>query len=93
MRLEILEAALGDVEPLERVIELDRSQPEFTLTFDEYLARVVPLARVEKGPKEIPGKSKAAGGRRRALWRATAFSGRTLGDRDGILAGSPAVFQ
>ena len=53
VRLEILEAALGDVEPLERVIELDRSQPEFTLTFDEYLARVVPPARVEKGRKKF----------------------------------------
>ncbi len=53
IRPEILEAALRDVEPLERVIELDRSQPEFTLTFDEYLARVVPASRVEKGRKKF----------------------------------------
>ena len=33
----IFDAALGDAKPIKRVIELDRSQPEFTLTFDEYL--------------------------------------------------------
>ena len=33
----IFNAALGDAKPIKRVIELDRSQPEFTLTFDEYL--------------------------------------------------------
>lgn len=31
------------------VIELDRNQPEFTLTFDEYVTRVVPDSRVERG--------------------------------------------
>ena len=36
-----LDAALSGVQPLPRVIELDRSQPEFTLTFDEYLGRFV----------------------------------------------------
>ena len=33
--------ALTDIEPLPRVIELDRSQPEFKLTFAEYLGRFV----------------------------------------------------
>ena len=36
-----LDAALSGIEPLPRVIELDRSQPEFTLTFNEYLDRFV----------------------------------------------------
>jgi len=36
-----LDAALSDIQPLPRVIELDRSQPEFTLTFDEYLGKFV----------------------------------------------------
>ena len=31
-----------------RVIELDRSQPEFKLTLDQYLARVVTLSRIKK---------------------------------------------
>ena len=53
IRPEILDAALQDVEPLPRVVELDRSQPEFTLTFEEYLARVVPPKRVEKGRAKL----------------------------------------
>jgi len=46
---EILDAALGAVTPIPRVIELDRSQPETTLTFQQYMERVVPKSRVEKG--------------------------------------------
>ncbi|MDO3377730.1 lytic murein transglycosylase [Geoalkalibacter halelectricus] len=46
---ELLDRALADLTPLERVIELDRRQPEFTQTFEEYLARRVTDARVEEG--------------------------------------------
>ncbi|MEQ8387934.1 MAG: lytic murein transglycosylase [Alphaproteobacteria bacterium] len=42
-------AALDGIEPLARVIELDRRQPEFTLTFQQYMDRVVPDSRVQKG--------------------------------------------
>ena len=45
------DAAFADVEPIPRVIELDRSQPEVTLTFDQYVERVVPESRVAKGRK------------------------------------------
>lgn len=44
-----LGVALQGVQPIDRVLELDRKQPEFTLTFRDYLARVVNDARVEKG--------------------------------------------
>ncbi len=44
-----LTAAFKGVKPIPRVIELDRKQPEFTLTFNQYLERVVPKSRVEKG--------------------------------------------
>ena len=47
IRPQTLAAALDGVQLIPRVIELDRSQPEFTLTFDEYLMRVVPERRVE----------------------------------------------
>lgn len=40
-----LNAALTGIEPIPRVIELDRKQPEFTLTFQQYLDRVVPQSR------------------------------------------------
>ena len=44
-----LDAALAEVVPIPRVIELDRTQPEKTLTFQQYMERVVPNSRVEKG--------------------------------------------
>ena len=44
-----LDAALAGVAPIPRVVELDRNQPEFKLKFDEYLARVVNQARIDKG--------------------------------------------
>jgi membrane-bound lytic murein transglycosylase B len=41
-----LEAAFAGVEPIARVIELDRRQIESRLTFEEYMERVVPPARI-----------------------------------------------
>jgi membrane-bound lytic murein transglycosylase B len=43
----IFDKALAGVEPIPRVIELDRSQPEFTMTFEQYLDRVVPQKRID----------------------------------------------
>ncbi len=40
---------LDSVQPIARVIELDRRQPERRFTFQQYLARVVPDSRVEEG--------------------------------------------
>jgi membrane-bound lytic murein transglycosylase B len=48
-----LDAALSGIKPIPRVVELDRKQPEFTLTFDQYMNRVVPRSRVEKGRKRL----------------------------------------
>ena len=44
-----LDRALGTVKPIDRVIELDRRQPEFTQTFWSYLNRAVSETRVETG--------------------------------------------
>jgi membrane-bound lytic murein transglycosylase B len=44
-----LEAALTGVQPLPRVIELDRKQPEVTLTYTQYIQRVLPPARIQQG--------------------------------------------
>lgn len=49
VRPAILDEALAGIDPIPRVIELDRRQPEFTLTFAQYAERVVPPARVQKG--------------------------------------------
>lgn len=43
-----VDKTLANLEPIPRVIELDRSQPEFTLTFRNYMDRVVTPARIEK---------------------------------------------
>jgi membrane-bound lytic murein transglycosylase B len=44
-----LDSALSKVQLIPRVTELDQSQPEFRLTVEEYLNRVVPDSRVLKG--------------------------------------------
>jgi membrane-bound lytic murein transglycosylase B len=44
-----LNAAFAGVEPIPRVLELDRRQPEFTLTFSQYRERQVTAQRIERG--------------------------------------------
>ncbi len=44
-----LDAALSNLKPIARVIELDRRQPEFTLTFRDYMERMVNDKRIAKG--------------------------------------------
>lgn len=53
VRASIIERALRRVKPIPRVIELDRRQPEFTLTFRQYMDRVVPESRVKKGRQRL----------------------------------------
>lgn len=45
----VVTGVLGNVERIERVIELDRKQPEFTQTFADYYNRRVTAERVEQG--------------------------------------------
>jgi membrane-bound lytic murein transglycosylase B len=45
----VVRDVLGKVERIERVIELDRQQPEFTATFTDYYNRRVTEDRVERG--------------------------------------------
>ena len=47
IRESTLQQAFADVQPNQRVIELDRRQPEFTLTWPEYRARVLPDSRLQ----------------------------------------------
>lgn len=47
-----LDRAFKDLHLNSRVIELDRRQPEFTLTFEQYVNRVVPGSRVQKGKEK-----------------------------------------
>ncbi len=49
IRETTLETALAGVQPIPRVLELDRRQPEFTLTLWRYLSRAISDERVAKG--------------------------------------------
>ena len=48
-----LDAALTGVQPIPRVIELDRDQPEFKRTFQQYLDLVAPETRVANGREAL----------------------------------------
>jgi membrane-bound lytic murein transglycosylase B len=50
---ETLRLALTGLKPIPRVIELDRRQPEFTLTFPQYLSRVASDQRIRKGRNKL----------------------------------------
>jgi membrane-bound lytic murein transglycosylase B len=49
IRQATISAALTGIHPLARVLELDRRQPEVTLTFQQYLDRVVSEDRIARG--------------------------------------------
>ncbi len=53
-----LDAALTDLQPIPRVIELDRRQPEFTWTFRKYMEKLVNQARINKGKKKLAENAK-----------------------------------
>src|SRR5690606_14206800 len=46
---EVADASLRDVRENQRVIELDRSQPEFVQTFGQYLDKRLSRARIDRG--------------------------------------------
>jgi membrane-bound lytic murein transglycosylase B len=48
-----LDQVLSGIKLIPRVIELDRRQPEFTLTFRQYMDRVASAARVRKGRRKL----------------------------------------
>lgn len=58
IKASTLDLALMGIQPIPKVIELDRKQPEFTMTFDKYLERVAPPSRVIMAKQEL-GKNKA----------------------------------
>lgn len=49
VRQSTLDEALRDLAPIPRVVELDRRQPEFTMTLDRYLGNVVNQTRIDRG--------------------------------------------
>ncbi len=53
IRAATLDEALKGLQPIPRVIELDRSQPEFTMTYQQYLDRVIPQQRIDRARQEL----------------------------------------
>ncbi len=51
--LSLLDQAFDGVTPLSRVLELDRKQPESTMTFEQYQKRIVSVQRIERGRKQL----------------------------------------
>lgn len=86
----VADQALADVQPIDRVIELDRKQAEFTLTFDQYMSHTVSPARVADGKafykqyrKELKRISSQHGGvppqQLVAMWGIESNYGRNMG--------------
>ena len=50
---QTFDRAFEGVAPKPRVVELDRSQPEFKLTLDQYVDRVVPQRRIDMGRRKL----------------------------------------
>ncbi len=48
---QTVNAALNDIKPIPRVIELDRKQPEGRMTFGEYYTKVINQQRINEGRK------------------------------------------
>jgi len=57
IREDTLRAAFAGVVPNPRVIELDRHQPEFTLTWPQYRARVLPETRLQAARQNFARES------------------------------------
>ena len=49
---QTVQLALSGVKPIPRVIELDRKQPEGTMTFAQYYDRVISAQRIKQGRYE-----------------------------------------
>lgn len=57
----VAQEVLGQVRQLERVLELDRRQPEFTQTFTQYFDRRITEARVQRGRELLNEHSELLG--------------------------------
>jgi membrane-bound lytic murein transglycosylase B len=54
-----LDAALGGIQPIDKIIELDRNQPEFTQTFWRYMDPRISDTRIAEGQVKLAANEKA----------------------------------
>jgi len=98
-----LEAAFADSEPLERVVELDRKQPESTMTLEQYLRNAVNPKRIKEGKefyaenhkllKKIGAEYGVQPSFIVALWGIETNYGRNMGGFDTIDALATLAFE
>jgi len=50
---QTLDASLGNIQPIQKILDLERNQPEFKITFAQYFARAVTDQRVATGRQMI----------------------------------------
>lgn len=91
-----LAAAFEGVQPIDRIIELDHRQAEFTLTFQQYLDRVVTEKRVAEGRALLAKHRRVLGEIARrygvpakyivAMWGIESDYGRAIGDYPEVTA-------
>ena len=55
---DVFDTAFVGLQPIKRVIELDRSQPEFTMTLDTYLSKVVSNSRIKNARQKLTENKK-----------------------------------
>ena len=53
IRQSTIDSALKDVRPVQKILDRDRSQPEFTLTLDIYQSRVITPANIAAGRRKM----------------------------------------
>ena len=59
---DVFDTAFVGLQPIKRVIELDRSQPEFTMTLDTYLSKVVSNSRIKNARQKLTEHKKVLDG-------------------------------
>jgi membrane-bound lytic murein transglycosylase B len=85
-----IDAALHNAQPMPQILELDRKQPETTVTLAQYLSHVMTPARIGQGRKlraenaallrSVAGKYGVAPKTIMALWAIESGFGHTMGD-------------
>jgi membrane-bound lytic murein transglycosylase B len=96
IRPETIEAAFDGIEPVQHVLDLDRRQPEATVTFAQYIKRVLTPERIAAGRRHL-AENRALlaeiGGRYNvqprfivALWAVESGFGAVMGDFNVVAA-------
>ncbi len=89
-------AVLDGVQPIDRIIALDRKQPEFTLTFQQYLDHILSDSKIAEGRKMLAENRKLLAAIERrygvqprfvvALWGIESDYGRVMGNYSVVAA-------